>query len=177
MNRRLVFLFIIFISSCTNQEEKISKNSFFDIKGFFEAEVRRLSNNKTLSNKTVTQNNQSEIKKGLSVDWDDELALFIASDLNKPAWINSYKRSEDDLRISYLAIDTNLRTRYVEIQKDKNGKAVFFKIKNISRNMLYESSEELSYIPDSSYTINKNQKVRFLGNNQYQIKGTITYRK
>lgn len=177
MNRRLALLFIIFISSCTIQEETKSKYDFFDIKGFFEAEAKRLSDKKTLSNKIVTQNNQSEIKKGLSVDWNDELALFIASDLNKPAWINSYKRSEDDLIISYLAIDTNLRTRYVEIQKDKNGKVVFFKIKNITRNMLYESSEELSYIPDSSYIINKNQRVRFLGNNQYQIKGTITYRK
>jgi len=177
MNRRLAFLFIIFISSCTSQEEKISKKSFFDIKGFFEAEAKRLSNNKSLSNKIVTQNNQSEIKKGLSVDWNDELALFIASDLNKPAWINSYKHSEDDLHISYLAIDTNLRTRFIEIQKDKNGRAVFFKIKNITRNMLYESTEELTYIPDSSYSIDKNQSVRFLGTNQYQIKGIITKRK
>jgi len=177
MNRRLAFLFIIFISSCTSQEEKISKNKFFDIKGFFEAEAKRLSKNKSLSNKIVTQNKQSEIKKGLSVDWDDELALFISSDLNKPAWIKSYERSEDDLRISYLAIDSNLRTRYVEIQKDKNGKAVFFKIKNITRNMLYESIEELTYIPDSFYSIDKNQSVRFLGTNQYQIKGIITNRK
>ncbi len=177
MNRRLALLFVVFISSCTIQEETKSKYDFFDIKGFFEAEAKRLSQKRTLSNKIVTQNNQSEIKKGLPVDWNDELALFIASDLNKPAWINSYKRSEDDLRISYLAIDTNLRTRYIEIKKDQNGKAFFLKIKNISRNMLYESSEELTYIPDSSYTINKNQRVRFLGNNQYQIKGTITHRK
>ena len=177
MNRKIAFLLIIFFSSCNNQEETTPKNDFFDIKGFFEAEAKRLSNKKSLSNKLVTQNNQTEIKKGLSVDWDDELALFMASDVNKPAWINSYKYSEDNLRISYFALDTNLRTRYIEIKKDQNGKAFFFKIKNISRNMLYESSEELTYIPDSSYTINKNQRVRFLGNNQYQIKGTITHRK
>jgi hypothetical protein len=40
--------------------------------------------------------------------------------------------------------------------------------------MLYESSEELTYILDSAYTIDKNQSVRFLGNNNYQIKGIIS---
>ena len=177
MNRKIAFLLIIFFSSCNNQEETTPKNDFFDLKGFFEAEAKRLSNKNSLSNKLVTQNNQTEIKKGLSVDWDDELALFMASDVNKPAWINSYKYSEDNLRISYFALDTSLRTRYVEILKDKNGRTVFIKIKNSSRNMLYESSEELTYIPDSSYTIDKNQSVRFLGTNNYQIKGTITNRK
>jgi hypothetical protein len=174
MNRILAFLLIIFISSCTLQEEKISENEFFDIKGFFEAEAKRLTNLKSLSNKKVTQNNQSEIKNSLSVDWNSELALFVASDINKPAWRDSYSYSENNLRISYIAIDTNLRTRSVEIQKDKNGRTVFFKIKNIARNMLYESSEELTYILDSAYTIDKNQSVRFLGNNNYQIKGIIS---
>jgi hypothetical protein len=177
MNRRLAFLFIVFFSSCTIQEETKTNYNFFDVKGFFEAEAQRLTNLKSLSNKKVTQNNQSEIKKELSVDWNDELALFIASDINKPAWSNSYRYSEENLSISYFAIDTNLRTRYLEIRKDKNGRAVFFKIKNITRNMLYESSEELTYIPDSAYSIFKNQSVRFLGNNNYQIEAIIINRK
>jgi len=177
MNRKIAFLLIIFLSSCNSQEETTPKNDFFDIRGFFEAEAKRLTNKNSISNKTVIQNNQSEVKKGLSVDWNDELALFIASDINKPAWSNSYKKLEDNLRISYLAIDTNLRTRYVEIQKDKNGQAVFIKIKNITQNMLYNSSEELIYIPDSAYTIDKNQSVRFLGKNNYKINGIISNRK
>ncbi len=173
MYRKLSILFLIFISSCSNPEEMKTKTAFFDIKGFFETEVKRLTNKKSTVNKSVRQNEQSEIKKNLSVDWNNELALFIASDINKPAWKDSYTISGDSVHFSYVAIDTNLRTISVEIKKDLQGRPVFFKIKNMTRSRLYESSEELTYIPDSIYTINKNQSVRFLGKNTYQISGIL----
>lgn len=173
MYRKLFILLLIFISSCSNQEEMKTKTTFFDIKGFFESEVKRLTSKKSTVNKSVRQNEQSEIKKNLSVDWANELALFIASDINKPAWKDSYKISGDSVHVNYVAIDTNLRTRSVEIKKDQQGRAIFFKINNITRSNLYESSEELIYIPDSIYTINKNQSVRLLGKNTYQISGTV----
>lgn len=173
MYRKLFILLLIFNSSCSNREEMKTKTAFFDIKGFFESEVKRLTNKKSTVNKSVRQNDQSEIKKNLSVDWEDELALFIASDINKPAWKDSYKISGDSVHFNYLAIDTNLRTRSIEIKKDKHGRAVFFKIKNMTRSKLYESLEELTYVPDSIYTINKDQSVRFLGKNTYQISGTV----
>jgi len=150
-----------------------TKTAFFDIKGFFESEVNRLTNKKSTVNKSVRQNEQSEIKKNLSVDWNNELALFIASDINKPAWKDSYTISGDSVHFSYVAIDKNLRTISVEIKKDLQGRPVFFKIKNMTRSKLYESSEELTYIPDSIYTINKNQSVRFLGKNTYRISGIL----
>lgn len=173
MYRKLFILLLILNSSCSSREEMKTKTAFFDINGFFETEVKRLTNKKSTVNKSVRQNDQSEVKNNLSVDWRDELALFIASDINKPAWKDSYKISGDSVHFSYLAIDTNLRTRSVEIKKDKGGRAVFFKIKNMTRSKLYESSEELTYIPDSIYKINKNQSVRFLGKNTYQISGIV----
>lgn len=173
MYRNLFILLLIFISSCSSREEMKTKTAFFDMKGFFEAEVKRLTSKRSAVNKSVRQNDQSEIKKKISVDWGNELALFIASDINKPAWKDSYKISGDSTHFSYVAIDTNLRTRSVEIKIDQQGRAVFFKIKNITSSKLYESSEELTYIPDSIYTINKNQSVRFLGRNTYLISGTV----
>lgn len=173
MYRKLSILFLIFISSCSNPEEMKTKTAFFDIEGFFETEVKRLTNKKSTVNKSVRQNEQSEIKKNLSVDWNNELALFIASDINKPAWKDSYTIRGDSVHFSYVAIDKNLRTISVEIKKDLQGRPVFFKIKNMTRSKLYESSEELTYIPDSIYTINKNQSVRFLGKNTYQISGIL----
>ena len=173
MYRKLFILLLVFISSCSNREEMKTETAFFDIKGFFEAEVKRLTNKKSTVNKSVRQNDHSEVKKNLSVDWENELALFIASDINKPAWKDSYKISGDSVHFNYVAIDTNLRTRSVEIKKDLEGRAIFFKIKNMTRSKLYESSEELTYIPDSIYAINKSQSVRFLGKNTYQISGIL----
>jgi hypothetical protein len=173
MYRKLFILLLIFNSSCSSREEIKTKTIFLDIKGFFEAEVKRLTSKKSTVHKSVIQNGKSEVKKNLSVDWENELALFIASDINKPAWKDSYRISGDSVHFNYMAIDTNLRTRTVEIKIDQMGRAVFFKIKNITRSKLYESSEELTYIPDSIYTINKNQSVRFLGKNNYQISGIV----
>lgn len=173
MYRKLFILLLIFNSSCSSREEIKTKTAFFDIKGFFEAEVKRLKSKKSNVNKSVIQNGQSEVKKNLSVDWENELALFIASDINKPAWKDSYKINGDSLHFNYMAIDTNLRTRTVDIKMDQLGRAVFFKIKNMTRSKLYESSEVLTYIPDSIYTIDKNQSVRFLGKNNYQISGIV----
>jgi len=173
MFRKLLILLTVFISSCTGREEMRRESTFFDIKGFFELEAKRLTINRTLVNKSVKQNDELEIKKGISVDWENELALFIDSDINKSAWKDSYKVKEDSFEVSYLAIDTNLRTRFLSIKKDKQGRAVYFRIKNMTHSKLYESSEELTYIPDSVYSINKNQSVRFLGNNNYQISGKV----
>lgn len=173
MYRKLFILLTVFITACTGREEMKTKSAFFDIKGFFEAEAKRLTINSKVVDKSIKQNGLSEVKKGISVDWENELALFIASDINKPSWMDSYKVSGDSVQVTYLAIDTNLRTRFLVIKKDKQGRAVYFRIKNITRSKLYESSEELIYIPDSIYTINKNQRVRFLGNNNYQISGKV----
>ena len=173
MYRTLFILLTVFITACTGRTEIKPESSFFDVKGFFESEAKRLTINRKIVDKSIKQNDLSEIKKGISVDWENELALFIASDINKPSWIDSYKINRDSVQVTYLAIDTNLRTRFLVIKKDKQGRAVYFRIKNITRNKLYESSEELTYIPDSIYTINKNQRVRFLGNNNYQISGKV----
>lgn len=177
MFRKLLILLLIFSSSCSSPDNLKTKTLFFDIKGYFEAEVNRLTIKKLTVNKSVSQNGRSEVKNNLAVDWGNELALFIASDINKPAWQDSYKINGDSLHFSYLAIDTNLHTRSVEIKKDRQGRAIFFKIKNKTHSKLYESSEELTYFPDSAYTINKNQSVRFLGRNTYLISGVILNKK
>jgi hypothetical protein len=109
----------------------------------------------------------------IQINWQNELSLFIGSDINKAAWRNSYKIMENKSSISYHAIDTNLRTREILIKKDMSGKPEHILIKNISRNHLYESSEILVYIRDSLFSIDKNQKVLFMGKNSFKINAII----
>jgi len=168
-----IFLLFFILVSCKPAGEKAFKAPYADIKGFFEAEVLRLTRNKSAVDKTIEQNGLSETKSGLSIDWENELSLFTGSDINKAAWQDSYKIKEDSSSVSYHAIDPNLRTREIRIIKDINGKPSYIKIKNISRNYLYESSETLIYIPDSAYSIDKNQKVILLGKNSYRINAEI----
>lgn len=173
MRASLIFLLCFILVSCKPAEEKAFKAPYADIKGFFEAEVLRLTKNKSVVDKTIEQNGLSETKTGLSIDWKNELNLFIGSDINKAAWQDSYKIIEDSSSISYHAIDPNLRTREIRIFKDIKGKPSHIQIKNISKNYLYESSETLIYIPDSAYSIDKNQKIILLGKNSYRINAEV----
>jgi len=173
MRIRSVFLLVILLSSCKPATEKSFEAPYEDIKGFFESEVIRLKSNKSVVDKTITQNELSETKEGIQIDWENELSLFTGSDINKAAWQDSYRIIKDSISVVYLAIDTNLRTREIRIKKDSSGKTQNILIRNSSKNYLYESTETLIYIPDSSYSIDKYQKVILLGKNSYLIRAEI----
>lgn len=161
------------MSSCKQAEIKTSEAVYEDIKSYFESEAKRLSEKKTQINKTIEQNGSTESKNGISVKWEDELSLFISSDINKPAWQDSYKTIKDSSLISYYAKDPNLKTQTIKIQKDEQGKTTRIDISNRTQNYLYESTEELIYIPDSIYFIKKKQNVIFLGVNSLLIKSFL----
>jgi hypothetical protein len=168
-----LYLILVFLAACKQAEEKPTTLVYTDIKAFFESEATRLTKNKTLVNKTIHQNGSSESKNKISINWQDELNLFISSDINKPAWKDSYKIINDSSRTSYYSIDSGLRTKEVHINTDINGKPTRFYIKNINKNKLYESTEVLIYIPDSAYSIEKNQSVFLLGKNNLFIEAKI----
>jgi hypothetical protein len=165
---RLIFLFLV-LASCTT--EKVTERRYVDLKGFVTEEVSRLGKSKTKVNKTVSRNGSSESKESISPDWDTELSLFSESDINKPAWSNSYVVSENNNSTSYTATDSKLRTRSILIRKNRDGGIAQLSIVNSTKNYLYSSSEELLYIPDSLYQIIKKQDVLLLGNNSYKISG------
>ncbi|NQV75171.1 MAG: hypothetical protein HQ491_03875 [Bacteroidetes bacterium] len=173
MRNRSIFLLFFILSSCKPAAEKSLKTPYGDIKGFFESEVIRLNKNKSVVDKTITQNELSETKEEIQIDWKNELSLFIGSDINKAAWKDSYRIIKDSSSIAYLAIDTNLRTREIRIKMDSNGKPKHILIRNSSKNYLYESTETLMYIPDSAFSIDKYQKVILLGKNKYLIRAEI----
>ena len=160
------------IASCAKPEEKAVTN-YLDINGFFESEVQRLTKNNKSVEKTVMRNKISETQTRNSVNWKNELSLFIESDINKPAWRDSYKIIEDSSEVIYTALDSNLRTRIIHIKKDVRNGLRYISIINRTKNNLYQSSEKLTYVPDSIYKIDKSQHVVLLGSNRYQIKGVF----
>ena len=168
----LLFLLISLttISACSPPAEKEAK-AYEDISGFFEAEAVRLSKSESPVRKTVARNDAVETRVVKAINWNTELSLFAESDINKPAWRDSYKVTASDTNIIYLAKDTTLKTRQIHISKAPGGKIRKISIHNRTNNMLYSSTETLLYIPDSLYQIQKQQHVVLIGNNSYLIKG------
>jgi hypothetical protein len=146
--------------------------AYFDIKGYFTGDTARLRKLNKPVIKTVSHNGLTESKTVRIDNWARELDLFIGSDINRPAWKNSYTVIDNDGFLIYKAKYPELVMREMLIKKDK-GKVKWILIYNRTKNILYQTSEKLSYFPDSLYLIEKVQRVRFMGNNSYKIQGVI----
>jgi len=148
---------------------------FFDLKKLIHADSARLTQAKVRVFKTVTHNNSGSQTKQVSIaDWGRELNLFAASDINKPAWRQSYTTQKAGDSTTYLATDEKLTMQRMVVYK-KQGKVLQIHITNTTKNLLSQSAEQLIYYPDSLYIINKQQQVMLLGRNSYLIKGIIKH--
>ncbi len=172
----LVFalLFISLLSSCkpdTIQNGIAQK--YFDIHGYFKADAARLQKLDHLTLKTVTHNGITETKKVHINNWEAELGLFIGSDINKPAWKDSYTIQSSGDIIIYRAKTFDVKTQVVVINKNGDKVKSILIYNSTPDNLLYQNNEKLSYFPDSIYIIEKYQKVLLLGTNKYIIKGNL----
>jgi hypothetical protein len=145
---------------------------YFDIGGYLKADTAILKKANLVVNKTVSHNGVTENKLVHIANWGQELNLFIQSDINRPAWKNSYRIETTDSLLIYTAKYPDLRTTKIVIRKDKD-KIKWLLIYNHTKNLLYETREKLSYFPDSVYRIEKWQQVRLMGRNNYRIEGIL----
>ena len=84
-------LLIANLYSCRpDNRQSGAKLVYFDLKEFFRADSARLTRLNPAVNKTVTHNGVTETKVVHIGNWNQELNLFIQSDINRPAWKNSY---------------------------------------------------------------------------------------
>lgn len=143
---------------------------FFDIKDYFKHEAARLTKLNRDVKKSVEHNGDKDAKKVHIANWDRELNLFTESDINKPAWSRSYAVDSTASNITYKAKFPELKTRYITICRT-NGKVTAIEIENDTHNLLYNTTEKLTYLPDTFYQIEKTQKVKVMGGNSYKIKG------
>ncbi|WP_462266220.1 hypothetical protein [Mucilaginibacter sp.] len=147
---------------------------YFDLKGYFKGDSARLSRLHPVVTKTVAQNHQEETQRVTIKNWGEELSLFSQSDINKPAWRQSYSVTTSPAFTIYTATDPKLITRKIVLSRDSiTHKIKWILINNYTKNLLYTSVEKLTYFPDSLYQIEKRQHIRLLGTNLYLIKGKI----
>ncbi len=170
-NQLLIVVFFVF-TSCMKNPEQNTKPVFYDIANFFKKEASGLTKLKKPIYKEVIKDGISE-KKTISINnWDTEFQLFAQSDINKPAWKNSYRIEKTNNKLVYTATDNDLKTRFISIVF-KNNKVQEIKIVNKSSNLLYTSDENLTYTPGIEYKIIKHTKVVLLGKDDYTITGSF----
>lgn len=164
---------ILLINGCAPDNKTSGRElKYFDLKGYFSNEIARLSKLKKPVLKSINFNGKDEVKRLFINNWENELDFFSSSDINKPSWKDSYTIDTSENLLIYRAKDVNLKLQEMIVKQVKN-KVKWIMIYNTTKNLLYESSEKLSYFPDSLYLIQKSQKVRILKKNYYTIKGSF----
>lgn len=184
MKKHLFSLFFMCIalllaSSCqppeTNAEAAAIK-PYFDIKGYFTNQIKQLEAQKTSLIKTAFLNDKQETKTLSHLNWQDEFALFINSDINRIAWINSYSTDScnqiTQKHIDYKSLDPDLRTQEIHVWLDIATQQLdSLSVRNKVKNVFYTLDEKLYFSPSKGYIINAIQKARFTPPDTMQITG------
>lgn len=167
----LGFALLAFMPAC---KPRIENNGAFDLKGYITKDAGRLKKLNHAVIKTVFHNGVTETKTVHIDNWAQELGLFIDADINKPTWKSNYDVTAEDSLLVYRAKnkDKDLKVRYLLINHTKQ-KVKWILIYTKAENMLYKTTQKLTYYPDSLYSIEMVQHVRSMGTNVYKVQGLI----
>ena len=164
------FLIILYCSCSQKQQDIPQGEPYFNIKNYFEKEADRLTKLNSTIIKTVSIDGVSEQKKVKIKDYKKELNTFISSDINKASWRGAFVVKKEENQILFTSDNEKVPVKKVQIQFEKNKvKSIQIVVKTI--NILYHSSDTLTYFPDSLYEIKKMQKIKLLNSKRYSVVG------
>ena len=164
---------LLFFSACRpDVKESGNAMKYFDLKGYFTKDIARLTKLNRPVFKTVNHNGITESKTVHIDNWNREFDLFLNADINKPAWKNSYTIVNDNGLLIYKSKEPGLHVVQMDIKLEKD-KVKWVLIYTKTKNILYTTTEKLSYFSDSLYSIEKDQKVRIMKRNHYLVQGEI----
>lgn len=180
-------LFCCFLmASCAVEEKQNGDSVFYDTEGFISEQIRQLER----INPSVDRHNQlKEQKEQLTlsdVDWENELDLFLTSDINKPSYLASYNVSKPDSLTTEYALKNgeSLPVKRMKIQVNPdNSLPERLEVDLYRKNKLFEMEKNLMLSASETngqwlirdYSISGFQEVLILGKTTFDIQGIIQY--
>ena len=168
----LPLLLVTIICGCNQAADNRPGNpaDYFDIKGYFDKEVARLSKDSLPIQKTVEVDGSEETKMIVVQDWKRELSAFSDAEINRASWRGLFVTSNSDDSTTYISDNEKVPVKEVTIYKS-SGKVTGISIVVKNNNILYSSTDRLIYYPDSVYQVVKQQNIKLLSKRNYLIKG------
>lgn len=172
LNPSLIFILLSIGASCTQPDTNKAtvSDKFFDISGFFQAEVDRLNQLQPEVEKSFMVNQITETTQPNTLNYQLELSPFIASDINKKAWEDKYSISSTPLLLSYMALDEQLEIKEINIQKDQANQPTYIQILKISESPLSYNQTILKYHLNQEIEIISTQKNILSGEKEISTK-------
>lgn len=165
----LFFGLLSFSYACQPQEDQIVENQaitpFFDLEQYFQKEVNRLEQQQIQVSKKITLDGKLEQQTLDSLNFSNELSVFIKSAINRPAWSDKYQvdstfRQNELISLHYEALSDRLKTRRLDIAF-VNGQISEIKIENLLETLIATTNQKLRYQPATGYLITNMQRIAF----------------
>lgn len=168
MQRLLPLLTLLFFTcACTSDPAPDSSgvDAFFDLAGYMDGEIERLTTGKIRANKSITLNGETEAKEGVVINYANDLRLFRGADINRPAWMEKYHTKEDKLSVNHLitvytSLDSNLVVQRLMVEEDQ-GVPIKIEIDRKTGTVLSDGQHQLRYQPGKGYSVTTQQTNRF----------------
>ncbi len=112
--------------------------------------------------------------------WEAEFSAFREADIDKPALIGKYLvdtlfiETDSLTRVSYIAQDPQLRTRYLHLYfKPGTSNPSYLEARLETKNVFYQSVQELEFAPGEYYSISGFQDIWLLGQDSFSVKSVF----
>ncbi len=170
-------IMLLLIAACQKEETGKDKLQYFDLTGFIDDEVKKLSAQNPVIEKMVFLNGETEQKRDTVGNWENELNAFREADINKRSFLGKYLADSvfegGLLSVKYSAMNEKFRTRELAVQYDSNRKPIKISVAVAASNVLYSSRHDLVYEPGKGYSISGKQIIRFLEPDSFYVEAKI----
>lgn len=172
------FSFLWMTSACTKEKAPAQRQLYFPIATYLQLEISQMKKHPTRVHKTMILDGKKEVKILADLDWEKEWALFIESDLNKPAFDKSYDNlSEDGFYWYSLKIGENLPVKKLKIQLDALERPASIEIEMSQSNFLFDTQKKMhmNFVDGKvqTYSIEGTQQMRWATPTHYQLLGVL----
>ena len=177
--KKLVFILslMIGISACQSESAEMKVKKYYDLKGLVERQIEALKSERPKIQKDISVNEVIENQTVDSLDWSKELDFFVQADLNKPAFINSYRMDSSSVGVKYFLKETEkLPVKFLEVNRmGEDGVEIRALVSN--SNYLYDTERNLKLTLQKGqlidYQINGFQKVVFGKKKMFKVIGKV----
>jgi hypothetical protein len=178
----LSFFVLATLAGCANKGAVANAECagvHYCMNALIDLQLKRYAETSVSIDKYVYLNGKEE-QKILKLDaahWQAEFTAFREADIDKPALRGKYLvdtlfvQTDSLTRISYSTEDPGLRTRYLHLYyKPGAAEPSYVEARLETKNVFYESIQELQYSPNEFYSIKGFQDIWLLGKDSFEVK-------
>ena len=177
--KKLVYVLSLLLgfSACQSESAEMKVKKYYDLKGLVERQIKALKLEKPKVQKDITINEVIENQLVDSLDWSKELNFFIQADLNKLAFVSSYRTDSSSMGVKYFLKETEkLPVKFLEVN-NMGEDSVEIRALVSNNNYLYDTERSLKLSLKKGqlidYQINGFQKVVFGEKKIFKVRGTV----